>query len=119
MKLQQLFEEQEYWSDYPNRPTSKNFANSLKGELAEKFKISPARIKVRQFLPQIDHFRQRWSIRLNKKDADTADFMRSMMAKFLLADFRKHFNSAELHDSWVKTDSSGIELIFNLVKETK
>ena len=118
MKVQELFEEQEYWSDYPNTVMSKRFATGLKNDLAEKFKISPARIAVKQFLPQIDHYRQRWSIKLKKDQADNADFIKTLMIKFLLADLKKHFDSAELHDSWVKTDKSGVEIILNLVKRS-
>lgn len=118
MKVHQLFEEQEFWSDYPNMVTSKRFATGLKNDLAEKFKISPARISVKQFLPKIDHFRQRWTIKLTKQYAENADFIKSMMGKFLVADLKKHFDSAELHDSWVTVDKSRIEIIINLFRQS-
>lgn len=118
MKMQELFEEREYWSDYPNTVMSKRFATGLKNELAEKFKISPTRIAVKQFLPQIDHYRQRWSIKLKKEQADNADFIKSLVIKFLLSDLKGHFDSAELYDSWVTADRSKVEIFLDLVKRS-
>ena len=115
MKLQDLFEAREYWSHYDAQPQSKAQAKRLKAELAHAFKISESRIKISQFLANGNAFRQVWTIKLTKAEAANADFIRTMASKFLLADFKKNFDSAVEHDSWVGGDGSSIGLTFTLV----
>jgi len=114
-----LAEEPEFWSSYPNLPTSKRFAQGLKADLAEKFKWPTSRISVKQYLPATDTFRQRWTVKLPKKTEDIAELTKSLVGKFLVQDLERFFDNVQLTDSWVAGDKSYITLVLLLKKKLK
>ena len=115
MKVTELLsEEREYWADYPSLASSKSFANNVKSNVAEKFKISERSISVKQFLPQIDKFVQHWTIKIPNKVKGNEEFFMSMLTKLLTANLKERFKKLELRSSWVDKNQGTVRINFNL-----
>lgn len=114
-----LTEEREYWSDYPGQPGGRKFVQSLKSDVASTFKVPERSISVKQFLPEVGTYRQRWTMKLTKKFEGSEDTIKDMLIKFLVADLKKHFDDVKVHDSWMLANGSAIVVILEMKHKWK